>query len=364
MNNSSSNTVRFSSQSNAEFYTTLRQRVNNYFKVSNISKYGNYKMVLKSIVMLSLYFVSYALFISNISDAAWVNIALWLVMGFGAAGIGMSVMHDANHGAYSKNPRVNKFMGMFMNIIGSNTTIWKFQHNVLHHSFTNIEGEDEDINVPYVLRFSPHQKLRKFHRFQHIYAWFFYGLQTMVRVTISDFSQAFVYRKRGLIQTKKAFFKVLMNVFLWKVLYYAYMLVIPMLILPFSPWFILLCYAIMHFVQGLFLSAVFQSAHVMPNCEFPQQDTDGNMQNNWAVHQLETTTNFSQKSRIFSWFIGGLNYQVEHHLFSGICHIHYKKLSKIVAQTAQEYNIRYNTQKSFVSALYNHTKMLKQLGTK
>ncbi len=358
-----SSTVRFSSESNAEFYSILRKRVNEYFKTSNISKFGNYKMVIKSIVMCSMYFGSYALFLANVSDSLIVNFLFWIVMGFGAAGIGMSVMHDANHGAYSKSLRVNKFMSMFMNLIGSNSTIWIYQHNVLHHSFTNVEGHDEDINVPFFLRFSPHQKLRKLHRFQHIYAWFFYGLQTIARVTVGDFTQAFVYRKKGLITSKKAFRKVLLNVLFWKLFYYSYMIVLPIIILPFSPWFTIFCYLTMHFIQGLFLSAVFQSAHIMPECAYPLHDEEGNMANNWAVHQLETTTNFSPKSRIFSWYIGGLNYQVEHHLFSGICHIHYKKLSSIVRETAKEFNIRYNTQKSFVHALYKHTQMLKQLGT-
>jgi linoleoyl-CoA desaturase len=138
---------------------------------------------------------------------------------------------------------------------------------------------------------------------------------------------------------------------------------LPMLILPFSPWFILLAFLITHLVAGFILSCVFQPAHVMPDCEYPMPDDEGNIENNWAVHQLLTTANYANKSRIFSWYAGGLNFQIEHHLFPHICHIHYKKIAPIVRKTAEEFNLPYHSEKTVLSALASHTRMLKMLAT-
>lgn len=249
-----------------------------------------------------------------------------------------------------------------MNIIGANANVWKIQHNVLHHTYTNIDNADDDIHTPSILRFSPHQKRKWIHRFQHIYVWFFYGISMFSWVTIKDFAQLFRYKKRGLIQEKSKFRKELVQITVWKLFYYSYILVLPILLLPVSPWFILFCFFSMLFVTGILLSIIFQTAHVMPSSDYPLPNKDGLIENNWAVHQLATTTNFAPKNKVFSWLIGGLNYQVEHHLFSNICHVHYRDISRIVAETAKEYKVPYNLQRSFASAVKNHVKMLRQLG--
>jgi linoleoyl-CoA desaturase len=101
---------------------------------------------------------------------------------------------------------------------------------------------------------------------------------------------------------------------------------------------------------------------VVPSSEYPTPDEEGQLQNNWAIHQMLTTANFSPKSSFFSWYIGGLNYQIEHHLFPNICHVHYRKISAIVKQTAQEFGVPYNVQPNFVKAVWSHGKMLKKLG--
>ena len=318
-------------------------------------------MVFKSIFMLTLYFAPLALMLTGITQNVWVLFILWVIMGFGKGGVGLCIMHDANHGAYSSNKKVNQWMSYTINLIGANTALWKIQHNVLHHTYTNIHEADEDINVPVFLRFSPHQKRYWIHRFQHLYVWFFYGLSTLSWVTVRDFLQWARYKKKGLITEKKAR-QELLQIIGWKLLYIGYILVLPMVILPVSPWMVLLFFICMHFVTGLTLSLIFQTAHVMPTSGFPLPNEKGSIESNWAVHQLATTTNFAPGSRVFSWLIGGLNYQVEHHLFSNICHIHYKEISKIVAKTAAEFNIPYHSQKNFLLAVWSHAKMLYWLG--
>jgi linoleoyl-CoA desaturase len=300
--------------------------------------------------------------ITGLITNPWLIYLIWIWMGVGMAGIGLSVMHDANHGAYSKNKRINNFLGFSLNFIGGNSAIWKIQHNVLHHTYTNIDGMDEDITTIDLLRFTPHKKRSSIHRFQHIYAWFFYGIMTLYWISTKEFSQLIRYRKMGLIKDQGKFGYLMAELITWKIIYYGYALIIPLVVLSVSWWAILIGFLSMHFICGVILASVFQSAHVMPDVNFPLADEEGKMDNHWAVHQLLTTTNFSPKSRIFSWFIGGLNYQIEHHLFPNICHIHYKNLSAIVKRTAEEFGLPYYTKKNFLIAVLNHIQMLRNLG--
>jgi len=320
-------------------------------------------MFVKTAFMISLYFIPYLLMMTGVVTNTWAIMSMWAIMGFGAAGIGLSIMHDANHGAYSANKNVNKYLGRLLNVVGGSAFTWKIQHNVLHHSYTNIDGMDEDIAPVKVLRFSPHQERYGWHRFQHFYAWFFYGLMTIAWITVKDFKGLYHYRSLGLVKDDpKAFRQRIASTVLTKVVYYAYALVLPLILLPTAWWQTVLFFLLMHFITGLTLGMIFQPAHVMPETEFPLPDDEGQMENNWAIHQLLTTTNFAPKAKLFSWYVGGLNYQIEHHLFPNICHIHYQKLSKIVKQTAEEYGLPYHVQPTFYEAVRKHAVMLRDLG--
>lgn len=345
-----------------EFYPTLRARVSAYFTENNISRHANASMVVKTVVLLLIYLVPLFTMYSGLISNPWALVALWMIMGLGMAGIGMGIMHDANHGAYSTNPKVNNALGYLLNIVGGNADFWKVQHNVLHHTYTNVDGADEDIHVPLLLRFTPHQKRYWIHRFQHIYAFLLYGLMTMPWITSKEFFQLYDYKKRGLLNNGPSYATLLARSVVSKVIYYLVMLVLPLMLIPVSPWFTLLCFFIMHFVAASLLGMIFQTAHVMPSSEFPEIDENNNLENNWAVHQILTTTNYAPTSKIFSWFVGGLNFQIEHHLFPNICHVHYKKISSIVAETAREYGLPYNSQRNFLMAVVEHARMLRELG--
>ena len=355
--------VRFPGTAQTEFISDLRKRVKQYFENSNKSIYGNAGMVTKTAVMFLLYFGPYFIMLLAGITNPLVILGFWVIMGIGKSGIGLSVMHDANHGAYSKNKHVNQILGYVMNVIGASAFNWKIQHNVLHHSYTNIEGMDEDIDPGILMRLSPHARWYKVHRLQHIYGWFLYGLMTFLWLTTKDFRQLYRYKKMGLLKSQKRSYNgVLIETIVSKVLYYAYALVIPLIFIPVAWWVVLIGFCLMHYITGLSLGLVFQPAHVMPTSEYPIPDDNGSMENNWAVHQLFTTTNFAPGSKIFSWFIGGLNYQIEHHLFPNICHVHYKRISRIVKETTKEYGLPYYSQKNFALALVQHGKMLRELG--
>jgi len=356
-------TVHFPRPSAGDFYNTARKRVHEYFKSTGQTKHANANMVIKTIVMIAIYIVPFILMLTGVISSTWLIVAAWVVMGIGMAGIGLSVMHDANHGAYSKHRKLNDIIGNVIWFIGGSGTNWKIQHNVLHHSFTNVEHMDEDLETIPILRFSPHKKKMNIHRFQHIYAWFFYSFMTLMWATTKDFRQLFRYKKLDLLKTQKRTYpSLLAELIAVKLMYYGLFIALPIIVLPLAWWQTFLCVLLMHFVAGFILAIIFQPAHVMPDTDFPLPDDQGNMENKWAIHQLMTTVNYAPKSKLFSWYVGGLNFQVEHHLFPNICHIHYKKISEIVKQTAEEFNLPYYSKETFLDALRAHKNFLKQLG--
>lgn len=344
---------------------TAKKRVDEYFKTNNISKFGNYKMVIKSIAMFTLFLGPYAILMSNIVTNGYAQMGLWILMGIGMSGVGLSVMHDANHGSYSKNHKINNLMSFSMTLIGGSSLNWQLQHNNLHHTFTNIEGHDEDIAPLGFLRFSPHAELKKIHRFQFLYAWFFYGLMTLMWAFTKDFSQLIRYNKMGLLAGHHTTFKKqLIKLSIHKVIYLGYSLALPMIFINAPWWQILLGFCAMHFTCGLILALIFQPAHVVEMTEFPTPVSPESltMEDDWASHQMKTTANFAQKNWLLSWFVGGLNYQIEHHLFPNICHVHYKKIAPIIQQTAKEFNLPYHSKPTFIGAVISHAKVLYQLG--
>lgn len=353
--------VRFNKEDKPKFIVELRRRVNQYFKDENIDRYGDSRMKVKTVFMLLLYTVPLALIISGIFESVGINLLLWVITGLGMSGIGLSIMHDANHGSYSKNQKVNTRLGYLMNVLGGNHITWKVQHNVLHHSFTNVDGLDEDIEIP-VMRFSPNQKRYRLFRFQAYYATFFYAFMTIFKGFVKDFKQLIDYNKRGLLEKQGVTFgKALWGAILMKLIYLGVLVGLPILTTG-NTGLVVSGFFLMHVVCGLILAYIFQSAHVLEETSFYEPDNDDSVENSWAVLQMRTTANFAHKSKWFSWFIGGLNYQIEHHLFPTICHVHYEEISKIVKTTAQEYGVPYNEFNTFGGAIVSHLKLLNRLG--
>ena len=348
-----------------DFFVTLSQRVNAYFKTNNIQRTANTEMVIKTIFMFSLYLVPYFLIIGGVFSSAWILLGFCAVMGLGKAGIGMSVMHDANHGAYSNKAWINNFFGLSLNLVGAGSFNWKIQHNVLHHTYTNVHDVDEDISPRGVIRMAPSSDWRPLHRYQHLYAWFLYGLMTFVWIVLKDYYRLIKYYKDGLVKKQKAsVIKEWIVLIFTKAFYFSYIFAIPMIVLSLAWWQVLIGFFVMHYVAGFILAMIFQPAHVIEGTEYPVADENGNLENSWAIHQLHTTTNFGHKQRLFSWYVGGLNYQVEHHLFPNICHVHYREVAKIVEQTTKEFGLPYKSKDTFFKAIAAHAAQLRILGRK
>ncbi len=352
---------QFSHTENKQFANTLRRRVKEFFSSQDGNTKANALMRLKSLTALSFFVIPYLLMVIFIPTNIYILTLLWIVMGFGVAFVGTTVMHDSLHGSFSRLPWVNKLVGSSSYFIGVDPTMWQLQHNVLHHTYTNIEHADEDIESRYVLRFSPHQPLRWFHKYQHLYAPFFYSLMTIIWVTVKDYIKAITYYNKGLIKSKADLAKAIIRIFLGKAFYFSLILVLPIYLLPFSAGTIVLLFLMMHAISGTLLSLIFQPAHVMSTTKFVEQE-DQQLEENFMVHQLATTSNYGINDGLTFWFTGGLNHQVEHHLFPNICHVHYPELSEIVKETADEFGIPYYSERTFGSAISNHFKMLQALG--
>jgi len=358
------NFVKFKPQEKGDFLNTLNQRVNLFFKETKKSRNADWRMILKTFIMFMIFFVPYGFIVAGVMESGWMIVLLYSMMGVGTAGIGLGVMHDAVHGAYFKSPKFNKMMGLSMYMIGGSAINWRIQHNVLHHTYTNIDSMDDDITPKFILRFSPHTKLRAYHKYQHIYAWFLYTLTTLLWVVSKDIVQLRSFKERGLLKGQGVnYTRAMLFVVLSKVVYISYTLVLPLLFSGVGWGFVVSGFILMHFVAGISLGVIFQPAHLTEEVAFPLPNEDHKIEKSWAEHQMFTTSNFANENKIVTWFAGGLNYQIEHHLYPRVCHVHYKAISKIVRETAAEFKLPYIANETFIGALKSHSRTLHYLGT-
>jgi linoleoyl-CoA desaturase len=353
--------VKFVDSTRSEFFATTRKRVDAYFKENKISKHANGAMWAKTIFFLGGFVLLYALIMSN-HFGVWTMLGLAVVLGMFAAFIGFNVSHDAIHGAYSASSKVNKALSKSFEILGASPYVWNITHNQIHHTYTNIPGHDEDIEVaPGLVRISEEEKVNKIQRYQHFYAFLLYGLASLSWVLRKDYKK-FFQKKIGQQDNTNHPPIEYFNLFFYKFLYYTLFIVLPLYFLDITWWQFIIGFVAMHLAEGLVLGLVFQLAHVVEGMAFPVPDSQGNIEEAWAVHQMQTTANFARKSALANFLCGGLNMQIEHHLFPRICHIHYAAISDIVKQTAEEFGVPYFENPTFVAALKSHYRMLKKLG--
>lgn len=352
--------VRFDQSQAKAFTKEVRAEVNQYFKAKGISQHANFSMVLKTILLLGTYFGAYALIMLG-GFFIWGMWALCLTMGVAMAGIGFSVSHDALHGSYSSNDKLNSVLGLSFDLLGANGYIWKITHNVIHHTYTNIHGHDEDLEVADFVRLSPHTPYKPIHRFQHVLAFPAYSFATIFWLLIKDVKYFFA-KKLGPYEDKKHPAKEWVILIVTKIIVIAYMIVLPLMLLEITWWQWLIGFLTVHLTAGLILGVIFQLAHVVEDTEHPTYDETGLVHNAWLVHELETTNNFARRNKILSWYIGGLNYQIEHHFFPKVCHVHYPEISHIVKRTAEKYGFPYHEHDTFAAAVSSHYRTLKKFG--
>lgn len=353
--------VSFSKKNNS-FHQDLKLSVETYFASGHIQKTGNWKLYIKSIVLVpsaAVLYLSLLFMHLSLMPGIFISGLLGLVL----ASIGFNIMHDACHGSYSHKSWINNLMGLTLNLLGGNAFIWKFKHNIIHHTYTNIDGLDDDIAKSPAMRSCESQKWVGMHRFQHIYVVLLYAISSFLWVSLMDFNK---YFKRKVHNTELQKMDLSEHVIFWisKILYVVFYVMIPVHFVGWSAWAI--GFSCMHVTMGLTLALVFQLAHVVEDAAFvfapgtePQK-----IEEEWAIHQVRTTANFAPRNKLISWFVGGLNFQIEHHLFPKVSHVHYPAISGIVKEVCSKHSVHYNEFRTMTSAIVSHFRMMKMLGRK
>jgi linoleoyl-CoA desaturase len=351
--------VTFNNKENV-FFQSLKTKVDQYFATTRKKKTGNWKLYSKTGILVTgslLVYASILLFHMPLV----VFIVLSSLLGFLLAGIGFNVMHDACHGSYSRKAWVNDLMGLSLNVLGGNSFIWKFKHNIIHHTYTNVDGIDDDIAKSPLMRQCPSQKWVPAHRFQHIYIVLVYALSSFAWVFVMDFNK---YFSRRILSSPLQKMDTREHIVFWmsKVFYLLGYILLPVMVLGWKLWAIE--FVCLHLTMGFTLAIIFQLAHVVEDVSFVYagpNDTQ-KIENEWAIHQVITTANFAPKNKFITWLAGGLNFQIEHHLFPRISHIHYPAISRIVKETCRQFQVTYNEFPTMTKAVASHFRIMRQLG--
>ena len=352
-------TPKFKNLQGSTFHQELKRRVNNYFIENKKNSTGNFSLYFKAVFFFLIYVAGYVHLVF-FTPPTWWAILECLIMGGLTAAIGFNVMHDGSHGSFSNSKFFNKVATFSINMLGASGIMWNNKHNIIHHTYTNIDGIDDDIEIKPLLRMCTTQKKYAIHRFQHIYVWILYTLLLIVWLFVSDYTKYF-RQKVGTVPIKK------MSAFdhfaFWAAkLGYAFMMIaLPIYMVGFMSW--LVGFLVLTLFAGFVLSIVFQLAHTVEETSFPVPAADTKIiENEWAIHQIQTTANFATKNKLISWLVGGLNFQIEHHLFPKISHIHYPEISKIIKKTCDEFNVKYIEYKKMRHAILSHSSYLRKMG--
>jgi linoleoyl-CoA desaturase len=344
------------------FHAAVKRGVASYFEQTHRARWGGASMHAKTAIILFWFAASYGALLVFGGVSGWLAAALTLSIAFATAGIGFSIMHDANHGGYSRSAAMNYAWGLTLDLIGASSYVWRFKHNVQHHTYANIDGMDADIDAEPFLRLAPSQRLRSYHRLQHVYAWPLYGVLAIKWWFVDDVVDL-IRGRVGSVAFRRPRARELATVIVGKAVFIGWSIVVPALVFR-SAW-VVPFYLLGAGVLGFVLSAVFQLAHAVPEAQFhAAHPGDQRMSTGWAEHQVRATADFAPRNRILGWYVGGLNLQVEHHLFPDVCHVHYPALARIVAAACAEHGIPYRAQPSLHGAVAAHFRLLRALGRK
>ncbi len=343
------------------FHTELKKRINDYFKETGKSTAGNTNLWTKAIILVTAYIFVYIHLVFFTPAPVWALLECALI-GILTAAIGFNIMHDGAHGSFSKNPGLNKVAAVSLGVLGGSHFMWNMKHNVIHHAYTNVDGIDDDIDGRPFLRMASTQKRYWMHKYQHLYFWFLYSFLYIYWIFFSDYRKYFS-GKIGDIPLKKMHFWDHFYFWFYKVLAYSLFFLVPMIFVGVVP--TIIGFLVSALVAGFILSIVFQLAHTVEHTAFPVADKEtGNFADEWAIHQLKTTANFATNNPVISWFLGGLNFQIEHHLFPKISHVHYPRISKIIKQACKEYGVVYLEYPLMIQAVASHVAFLRDMGRK
>jgi linoleoyl-CoA desaturase len=341
------------------FRQALNERVNAYLRDNNLPARDVPAMYLKTAVALAWWLGTYLLLLLG-HFPPWVNVVLCVVWAMAIASVGFNVVHDANHDGYSDHPRVNRLVGLSAEMLGMSGFRWRIKHNAWHHGLTNIAGFDDDLEAYGLMRLTPRAPWKPRYKVQ---AWYFPAVYGMIGLDfiMRDFLMALIGRSDANHVYPKMSAADKVTFWAGKLFFFAIMLALPLLVFPW--WQVLVGFLIVMLTVGLVMGVIFQLAHINDHAAFPEPVGDPpHIDNEWAVHQVEATSDFAPHNWLLNLYIGGLNYQIEHHLLPHVCHLNYPRLAPIVRATCEEFGIRYNCYATWREALASHWRELRLLG--
>lgn len=341
------------------FFKDLKEQIDHYFEERKLDPAGNGRLYVKGAIQILLAAGLYTVLVF-FTPAPLIAIPLCILLGLNLGIIGFNVMHEGGHQSFSKHTWMNKASAYSLNLLGGITYFWKIKHNVNHHTFTNIDGMDSDIDAKPFMRMHAQQPRYWFHRFQHIYWVVLYGISYIAWVFYEDFEKYFSGRHSATSTPKKLALKEHFIFWITKIMYVLVYIVVPVIMVGWLP--ALTGFLIVTFVTGLSISVVFQLAHVVEGTQFHSPHLQEGEKQEWAIHQLNSTANFATGSRLLHWLLGGLNFQIEHHLFPRISHVHYPQVSRFVKEACRKSNVAYIEYRTMFQALASHLMHLKRLG--
>jgi linoleoyl-CoA desaturase len=352
-------TERISFDSGGDFMRETRREVEAYLARGSMRRAGHVRLHAKAPIAIGLIVLSWALLLFGPSSLVLTPLSFVGLL-LGAMLTGFCVQHDANHGASFRKARHNHLLGWTADaLLGFSSYAWRVRHNVAHHTYTNVDGHDGDITQMPVARLVPAQPSKPWYRFQHIYIWPLYSLMGLRLQTIGDFA---AFRRgsigRSALRTPRRW--DLAGFIIGKVIFFSWTLLIPSLLYPW--WIVLLSFFGVSLVLSLIMVVIFQLAHCVEETTSASAEELRSHRRIWAVHQVETTADFCPRNPALTWLLGGLNYQIEHHLFPHTPHTHYPQIARIVRRTAAKHGVHYTVQASLWAALSSHARHLRSMG--
>ena len=343
------------------FSRALSARVDEYFARTRQSPRANAHMIFKTLFGVVAWIATYVWLLTGDFTPLQV-VGVYVVHGFAQLHMGLNIAHDANHGAYARNARVNRLLGCAFDLVGLSSYMWRLMHNDAHHIFVNVRGADTALVSGHLFRFSPHDERRPFHRFQHLYAPALYCLSTLDWVFAKDYRWLITVHRYGNRHVLRHPAGEIVFLFAAKAFYYTYTLVIPLVFLSVPWWAIVTGFVAMHACLGFTLALTFQPNHFTGESDFPEPDEDGHVSNNYIRHIFDTTVDYARGNPLAQWALGGLNLHTAHHMFPHVCHVHYPALTRIIKATAEEHGLRYRENRSIAGAFLAHLRWIRALG--
>ncbi len=352
--------IKYRSGSSSAFFQSLDNEIGKLLSSTGLLVNAKRKLWIKMIFYFLLHASAYLILFLVPHKEITGLLFSYAFVGLSGLLLGFNVSHDALHGSFSKNKRVNQWLyHISFNIQGNNAYLWKIRHNSSHHIFPNVDGCDADIDDNPFIRLSPQHRLRKYQRYQHIYSFFVYCFYTLHWFVFKDALYLFS-KKVANLQHKKHPPKQIALFFGWKLLYLLLLLILPVIAgYPLKD--VLLCFFIMHVVNSLAFIHFLIATHFCMETSFPVQDENGFLPDDYYTHQLATSLDYLPESKLCNLFIGGFNAHAAHHLYPKLPHTIYPAISGIIEQKAKEFNIPYH-KLTLRDAIVSHYRYLKKMG--